>query len=109
LRLSSQEVEIQHAKVVLSSISDDFLRGTSKLKILKHIKSLNPKARVVVSAETIKNAIEMYKAGADYVVIPRILSANFLIEIIDMAISGRIHELKLRELDALEKRREVLE
>ncbi|MBI2486395.1 MAG: hypothetical protein HYW01_05455 [Deltaproteobacteria bacterium] len=51
----------------------------------------------------------MYKAGADYVLVPRILSANYLTEIIDMAISGRIDVLKLRELDALEKRREVLE
>lgn len=104
-----EEMEIEHAKVVVSSISDDFLRGTSNLKILRHIKSLNPRARVIVSAETIKNAIEMYKAGADYVLVPRILSANYLTEIIDMAISGRLDELKSRELDALEKRREVLD
>ncbi len=104
-----EEMEIQRAKVVVSSISDDFLRGTDNLRLLKQIKGLNPKARVIVTAETLKKALEMYKAGADYVLIPRILSANYLLEIIDIALNGRIDELKIRELAALEKRREILD
>ncbi|HWP92044.1 MAG TPA: cation:proton antiporter [Thermodesulfobacteriota bacterium] len=104
-----EEINIREAKVVVSSISDDFLRGTSNIRLLRHIKSLNPEARVIVTAETIKNAIEMYKEGADYVLIPRILSANYLTEIIDIAISGRMDELKKRELEELENRREVLD
>jgi voltage-gated potassium channel Kch len=104
-----EEMEIQHAKVIVSSISDDFLRGTDNLRLLKQIKRLNPNARVIVTAETIKKAVEMYKAGADYVLIPRILSANYLLEIIDIALNGRIDELKIRELVALEKRREIID
>lgn len=104
-----EEMEIQRAKVIVSSISDDFLRGTDNLRLLKQIKRLNPNARVIVTAETIKKAVEMYKAGADYVLIPRILSANYLLEIIDIALNGRIDELKIRELVALEKRREIID
>jgi Kef-type K+ transport system membrane component KefB len=104
-----EEINIHEAKVVVSSISDDFLRGTSNIRLLRHIKSLNPEARVIVTAETITNAIEMYKEGADYVLIPRIVSANYLTEIIDIAISGRMDEIKKRELEELENRREVLD
>ncbi|MBI2486396.1 MAG: NAD-binding protein [Deltaproteobacteria bacterium] len=56
-----EEIDIHHAKVVVSSISDDFLRGTSNIKLLKHVKSLNPEARVIVSAETIKNVLRCIK------------------------------------------------
>jgi len=41
--------------------------------------------------------------------IRRIVPANYLIEIIDIAIGGRIDELEIRELAELEKRKEVLE
>lgn len=34
---------------------------------------------------------------ADYALIRRIVSANYLIEIIDIAIGGRIDELEIRE------------
>jgi len=34
---------------------------------------------------------------------------TYLLEIIDIALNGRIDELKIRELEALEKRREIID
>ncbi|MEE9252771.1 MAG: hypothetical protein V3U74_05405 [Thermodesulfobacteriota bacterium] len=51
----------------------------------------------------------MYGAGADYVLLPRISSANRLDEIIELALRGETEDLKAQDLADLEERREILD
>jgi Kef-type K+ transport system membrane component KefB/voltage-gated potassium channel Kch len=69
---------IGRAAIVISGISDWFLKGTSNLQILRLVRSLAPKARVIVTGDTPEGAQELYVAGADYVMVPSVLSAEHL-------------------------------
>ena len=69
---------IARAAVVISGISDWFLKGTSNLQILRTVRSLAPSARVIVTGDTSQAAQELYAAGADYVMVPSVLTAEHL-------------------------------
>jgi voltage-gated potassium channel Kch len=66
------------AAVVVSSISDWFLKGTDNLRLLRQARSLAPRARIVVTADTLAAAEALYAEGADYVLLPSALSAEHL-------------------------------
>lgn len=73
-----QQSGIQNAKIVISTIPDTILVGTDNLKIIKHMKDICPQAKIIVTAESIERALRMYAEGADYVLVPRVLSAHHL-------------------------------
>jgi len=73
---------IDRALLVISGISDWFLKGTSNLQLLRAARSLAPNARVVVTADTAEGAQELYVASADYVMVPSVLSAEHLASIL---------------------------
>jgi Kef-type K+ transport system membrane component KefB/voltage-gated potassium channel Kch len=100
---------IETAKVVISPIADDFLRGTSNLKLLQAIRRINPQARVIVRAESIRDALTLYEAGADYVLIPRISLATELGGILALVKDDKLDERRAREIEELRTRNEVVE
>lgn len=69
---------IEGAAVVVSSISDWFLKGINNERLLRQVRALAPEARVVVTADTLHAAETLYGQGADYVLIPSALSAAHL-------------------------------
>ncbi|HEX9821377.1 MAG TPA: cation:proton antiporter [Methylomirabilota bacterium] len=69
---------IEKAHVVVSSISDWFLQGTSNLRLLRQVRGLVPGARCIVTADTLAAAERLYAEGADYVLIPPVLAAEQL-------------------------------
>jgi Trk K+ transport system NAD-binding subunit len=66
------------AGLIVSGISDWFLKGTDNRRLLRHAKALAPAALVVVTADTIPHAQTLYAEGADYVLIPPVLAAEHL-------------------------------
>jgi voltage-gated potassium channel Kch len=103
-----EHVGIERAGVVISTVSEDFLRGTDNLTLLRQIKRLNPEARVVLSAETLERARAMYEAGADYVVLPRVETARAFLTILEAIERGELDVLRERALADLADRDEVL-
>jgi Kef-type K+ transport system membrane component KefB len=99
---------VEEAKVLISSISDDFLRGTSNLTLLKQLRGMNPHATIIVRAEKVADARAMYDAGADYVLLPRHLVAEHVREILRRIEEGTLSEARAAERAALERRREVV-
>jgi Kef-type K+ transport system membrane component KefB len=73
---------IEHATIVVSSISDSFLRGTTNLNLLQVVRSLAPHARIVATAETLADAEKLYGEGAHYVLIPPALAAEHLYKLL---------------------------
>lgn len=102
---------IHHAKIVISTIPDTILVGTDNLRLIKHVKSICPKAKIIVTAESVERALNMYAEGADYVIIPRILSAQKIMDILDLMLSERDNELSnliRKEIDMIENRDEII-
>ncbi len=102
---------IDEVKIVISTIPDSVLVGTNNLKIIKHIKEICPKAKIIVTAESIERALKMYAEGADYVFIPRILAAKDLMGMVDLILNSEGDDLSAlikKEVDMLESRIEII-
>ena len=103
-----EEVGVEHARIVVSTVSDDFLRGTDNMTLLRTVRLLNPAARVIVCAETLEQARRMYAEGAAYVVLPRVESARAFLDVVEAIESGAIDELRARAIAELAAREEVM-
>ncbi|HSF03769.1 MAG TPA: NAD-binding protein, partial [Solirubrobacterales bacterium] len=69
---------IETAEIVVSSISDWFLQGTDNLRLLRLVQRLVPRARCIMTADTLKAAERLYAEGAAYVLLPPMLAAEHL-------------------------------
>ena len=60
---------IGEAALVIATIPDSFLKGTTNLRLLEHVSQLAPRARLVMTAETQRQAEELVTAGAHETVV----------------------------------------
>jgi len=86
---------IEEAKVVVSTISDDILVGTSNMNLIRQIRHLAPQARIVVTAVNRSQALKLYEAGADYVLRPNYLTGRHLLEVLERLLR-EAHSERLR-------------
>ncbi len=103
---------IHNVKVVISTIPDTILVGTDNLKLIKHVKNICPEAKIIATAESVENALKMYAEGADYVFIPRILSAQKIMNILDLILKNNDIELNniiKSEINMLTTRKEIFQ
>ncbi len=99
---------IEQAELVVSSITDDILRGTNNLRMLKNIRTACPKARVMLTTEHIPQALSFYEAGADLVYLPRLHSAPQIAGILKQGLEEGFEKIRAEEIEQLSQRREVL-
>lgn len=85
---SLRHAGIEKAEIIVSTIPDHYLKGINNLRILHLVRQINPKAQVVVTAETLAAARELYKAGADYVSVPRLDVAADLLPALEKLVAG---------------------
>jgi len=99
---------IAEAEIVISSVPDSLLKGTSNERLVRHIRTVNPKAKIIATADVLAEAKSLYSAGADYVTIARIDQANELMEAVTAAESGLLDDMRTK-LDArMSGREEIL-
>ncbi|MCE9590381.1 MAG: cation:proton antiporter [Planctomycetes bacterium] len=96
------------AQILICSIADDFLRGTDNLRLLQTLRKLNPAAKIIVTSDSIEGATRLYTEGADYVVMPRVLVARHLMEVIAEIGAGELKERRDIEVEHLPQRVEVV-
>ncbi len=99
---------IEDAELVVSSITDDVLRGTSNLRILRTVREQAPHARVVLTTDHIPQALGFYEAGADFVFIPRLYSAAAVARLLKKGLADGFGDIKAQAIGQLSQRQEVL-
>ena len=104
-----QHVGIEKARLVISTITDDILRGTTNLRLLRSVRQLNPEAKIVVTSEHIKHATDLYDAGADFVIVPRLYSAEEIAAILRKGFSSGFPTTPAEATGRLRERHEVLD
>ncbi|MGH6703957.1 MAG: cation:proton antiporter [Bradyrhizobium sp.] len=96
------------AQIVVLSVPDSLLKGASNERLVRHVRSLNPTAKIVSTADLLSDVDDLYAAGADYVTVTRLSDAHELFAAIEAADAGLLDD-KRAEMDAqLIERREVL-
>jgi Kef-type K+ transport system membrane component KefB/Trk K+ transport system NAD-binding subunit len=96
-----QKLRLDTADIVISTVSDE----EDNMILIKETKTINPKTPVIVTADTVRQALELYEGGADYVVLPKILSGNFTSKLVEDLTKqpSKIDELRGRHVLELEK------
>jgi voltage-gated potassium channel Kch len=96
------------AELIILSVPDSLLKGADNEKLVRHVRTLNPTAKIVATADLLADVADLYAAGADYVTVTRISDAQELYTVIEAADAGLLDD-KRTEMDAqLAERKEVL-
>ncbi|HEV2159271.1 cation:proton antiporter [Bradyrhizobium sp.] len=96
------------SEMIILSVPDALLKGASNEKLVRHVRTLNPTAMIVATADLLSDVGELYAAGASYVTVTRLSDAHELFTVIEAAQAGLLAD-KRAELDVrLGERREVL-
>jgi Kef-type K+ transport system membrane component KefB len=96
------------AQIIILSVPDSLLKGANNERLVRHVRSLNPTAKIVSTADLLSDVDDLYAAGADYVTVTRLSDAHELFTVIEAADEGLLED-KRAEMDAqLSERREVL-
>lgn len=103
-----RHLHLESAKLIICTIPDLVLKGITNLNLLKQLKQIAPKAHVIVTAEKIGLAREMYAEGADYVFIPRLISAHYLADIVERIQTTGTAGLHDGGMDFIKDRNEVV-
>lgn len=83
-------IGIEGAHVLLCTVPDDILKGTSNLKLATALRKLAPHAVIIVNALRTQDAKAMYEAGADYVYLQRVETAHALLPALEAALAGEL-------------------
>ena len=99
---------IGKAEIIILSVPDSLLVGANNEKLVRHVRALNPTAKIVATADLLSNVADLHEAGADYVTVTRLTDAAELFSVIEAADAGLLDD-KRAEMEArLAERKEVL-
>jgi len=87
-----EEINLEKSHMIISTVPDP----QDNLLVLEKIKNLSPKPITIVVAEQPRQALRLYEAGADYVLIPRLLTGAYLARLLTSH-EGRTYFAALRE------------
>jgi Kef-type K+ transport system membrane component KefB len=74
---------VDAAKMILSTIPDYLLKGTTNAKIVRSVRALAPSAYIVATADTTAQADQMKALGADEIVFPYEMVGELLLHIVE--------------------------
>jgi hypothetical protein len=97
-----------HAEIIICSLPNMVLKGADNLKILRQLRELNPKAQIIVHAESLPDVPKLYAAGASYVTAPRLLEAADLLHVLEAAEKNALDHKRSEQEMLLKERREVI-
>jgi voltage-gated potassium channel Kch len=78
---------VDKARVVVCTIPDDVLKGTTNCSIVKAVRHMNPQAIIIANAIELDGGRELYEAGADYVYMQRVETARAVEDAVEKALS----------------------
>jgi Kef-type K+ transport system membrane component KefB len=100
---------VQSAQILVCTLPDALLKGMSNAKMVRQLRELNPRAKIIVTADVLTEVPALYSAGADYVSVGRLDEAANLCAALEAADAGLL-EKKRAQLDArLANRHEVVQ
>ena len=99
---------VPDAGILISTIPDSILKGTSNARLLRQLSQSAPEAKIIVTAELLDGARDLYKEGAAYVFVPRLMSVRELADVVLAVLDGNVDQPRKNALSELEMRQEVL-
>ncbi|HEY5811354.1 MAG TPA: cation:proton antiporter [Terrimicrobiaceae bacterium] len=99
---------VASAEILICTVPDALLKGTTNAKLVRHLREINPEAKIVAVADLLADVDDLYAAGADYVSVSRLEEAKALCEVLEAIECNLLGEIRSRVDARLDVRREVL-
>ncbi len=77
-----EQLGIEEARVVVTTISDTFLKGISTRRLVANLRRLAPRATIVMTGEEKTDAEDLLRAGADHVLIPGEITGERILDLL---------------------------
>jgi Kef-type K+ transport system membrane component KefB len=82
-----EHAHLDHAKLILCTIPDMLLKGTSNEALVQSCRSIAPRAMIAATADDAEHEQRLRDAGADFVIAPHKLVAEQLAFLVDATLS----------------------
>jgi voltage-gated potassium channel Kch len=99
-----QHAHLEEAEVLISTIPDAILKGTTNERLLRQLKSIAPNARVITTGEFYYSARDLYREGSAFVFIPRLMSVERLAHAVRTAMNEDPVAMRAEELQEIQER-----
>jgi Kef-type K+ transport system membrane component KefB len=99
---------VPHAEILICTVPDSLLKGTSTEKLVRQLRQLAPQAKIFATTEQLSAVPDLYAAGANYVSIGRLFEARDLVEAVQAADAGLLEDKRSQLDERLKDRHEVL-
>ena len=99
------KMNLRHIKILISTVPE----VQDNLLLIRKTRAVNSKAKIFVTANEIDEALRLYKAGADYVILPHFLGGEHVGDIISKHRKRKIDlkEHKTDHIRHLEQRKDI--
>ena len=77
-----EHLGIEDARIVVTTISDTFLKGITTRRLAANLRRLAPEAVLVMTGEEKTDAEELLRAGADHVLVPGEITGERILELL---------------------------
>jgi Kef-type K+ transport system membrane component KefB len=96
-------LRLADVELVISTIPEH----QDSMLLIQKVRELNPEATIIVTSYTAEEALELYKKGADYVIVPHFLGGEHLSLLLDDLTTSinKLLKIKIGHIKALEERR----
>ena len=84
-----EHLGIEHARIVVTTISDTFLKGISTRRLVSNLRRLAPAALIVMTGEEKTDIDDLRQGGADHVLIPGEITGERILELLGEGGSAR--------------------
>jgi len=96
--ISSREIldklDFKNLEIVISTVPND----EENMFLIEYIKSINPNIIMIVTADHLGQAFDLYDYGADYVIIPHLLSGEAISGILKRIMKSKKEISKIKQL-----------
>lgn len=99
---------ISSAQMIVCSVPESLLKGTTNEKLVRQLHELAPDAKILVTAETLPSVPLLYAAGADYVSVGRIFEATDLLSAIRAVENNTLPDKRAELEHRMNSREEIL-
>ncbi len=98
-----ERVKVSNLELAISTVPELY---DNKL-LIRYIRKRNHKAIIIATAQTVEDALELYDAGADYVIVPHLLGGEYVSLLLDDFTSDmrKLIDAKLNHIRELKQRK----
>ncbi|MBW2990461.1 cation:proton antiporter [Candidatus Woesearchaeota archaeon] len=98
-----KRLRLEEAELVISTVPSH----QDSMLFIKKVRELNPEATIIVTSYDAEDALELYKKGADYVVVPHFLGGEHISLILEELTTdlNKLLKIKINHMKALQERR----